>query len=106
MGKAVTTGAKFNMVELGAFPGIIVNGEHNIYGEVWEGGEDFLQYCDDVEGHQKDKAKNLYHRDLAGTTEGPAHLYHLDPTYWADYGEDYNDVPTISDTNNTLTWNG
>jgi gamma-glutamylcyclotransferase (GGCT)/AIG2-like uncharacterized protein YtfP len=105
LGIAKTTGSKFNMVDLGAFPGVIVNGEHDILGEVWEGGKDFLELCDSIEGHLKDKEDNFYHRDKVGTTEGPAYIYHLDPWYWSDYGDDYENVPSITLSNNTLTWN-
>ena len=104
LGIASTTDSKFNMVDLGAFPGVVINGEYDIIGEVWEGGEDFLDLCDSIEGHQKDKHKNFYHRDLVNTTEGPAYIYHLDPWYWSDYGDKYENVPSITLSNNTLTW--
>lgn len=106
IGQAVTTDSKFNMADLGSFPGVIINGTHDIVGEVWEGGEDFLQLCDSIEGHQGDKLKNFYHRDLVNTTEGKAFIYHLDPWYWSDYGDDYENVPSITLSNNKLTWNG
>lgn len=105
IGIARTTGSKFNMVELGAFPGVVVNGTHDILGEVWEGGDDFLDLCDSIEGHLKDKEDNFYHRDKVDTTEGKAYLYHLDPWYWSDYGDDYENVDSITLSNNTLTWN-
>ena len=105
IGIAKTIGSKFNMVELGAFPGVVVNGTHDILGEVWEGGEDFEVLCDSIEGHQKDKEDNFYHRNLVETTEGKAYIYHLDPWYWSDYGDDYENVPSITLSNNTLTWN-
>ena len=105
LGIARTTGSKFNMVELGAFPGVVVNGTHDILGEVWEGGDDFLDLCDSIEGHLKDKEDNFYHRDKVDTTEGKAYLYHLDPWYWSDYGDDYENVDSITLSNNTLTWN-
>ena len=105
LGIAKTTSSKFNMVDLGAFPGVVVNGTHDILGEVWEGGEDFLDLCDSIEGHQKDKEANFYHRDKIDTTEGSAYIYHLDPWYWSDYGDDYENVPSITLSNNTLTWN-
>ena len=104
LGIAKTTSSKFNMVDLGAFPGVVVNGTHDILGEVWEGGEDFLDLCDSIEGHQKDKEANFYHRDKIDTTEGSAYIYHLDPWYWSDYGDDYENVPSITLSNNTLTW--
>jgi len=105
IGIARTTSSKFNMVELGAFPGVVVNGTHDILGEVWEGGDDFLDLCDSIEGHLKDKEDNFYHRDKVDTTEGKAYLYHLDPWYWSDYGDDYENVDSITLSNNTLTWN-
>lgn len=104
LGIARTTGSKFNMVELGAFPGVVVNGTHDILGEVWEGSDDFLVLCDSIEGHLKDKKDNFYHRDKVDTTEGKAYIYHLDPWYWSDYGDDYTNVPSITLSNNTLTW--
>ena len=104
IGIAKTTDSKFNMVDLGAFPGVVVNGTHDILGEVWEGGEDFLELCDSIEGHQKDKEANFYHRDKVDTTEGEAYIYHLDPWYWSDYGDDYENVDSITLSNNTLTW--
>lgn len=104
LGIAKTTSSKFNMVDLGAFPGVVVNGTHDILGEVWEGGKDFLDLCDSIEGHQKDKEANFYHRDKVDTTEGSAYIYHLDPWYWSDYGDDYENVPSITLSNNTLTW--
>ena len=75
LGIASTTESKFKVVDLGSFPGVVINGEYDIIGEVWEGGEDFLDLCDSIEGHQKDKHKNFYHRDLVKTTEGPAYIY-------------------------------
>ena len=104
LGIAKTIGSKFNMVDLGAFPGVVINGEHDILGEVWEGGEDFLQLCDSIEGHQKDKEANFYHRDKVDTTEGEAYIYHLDPWYWSDYGDDYENDDSITLSNKTLTW--
>tara|TARA_B100001093_G_scaffold463066_1_gene478807 strand:+ start:559 stop:981 length:423 start_codon:yes stop_codon:yes gene_type:complete len=106
LGIAKTTGSKFNLVELGAFPGAVINGTHDILGEVWEGGEDFLKLCDGIEGHKNDKDKNFYHRELFDTTEGPAYIYYLDPWYWSDYGDEYENVPSITLSNNTLTWKG
>jgi gamma-glutamylcyclotransferase (GGCT)/AIG2-like uncharacterized protein YtfP len=106
LGIAKTTGSKFNLVELGAFPGAVINGDHDILGEVWEGGEDFLKLCDGIEGHKNDKDKNFYHRELFDTTEGPAYIYYLDPWYWSDYGDEYENVPSITLSNNTLTWKG
>ena len=104
IGKAVTTDSKFSMIDLGAFPGVIMNGDKDIYGEVYEGGEDFLRYCDMIEGHQGDKARNFYHRDLVNTSEGKAYIYHLDPYYAEDY-PGHEDSPDIVLTNNLLTWN-
>jgi gamma-glutamylcyclotransferase (GGCT)/AIG2-like uncharacterized protein YtfP len=104
LGIAKTIGSKFNMIDLGAFPGVVVNGTHDILGEVWEGGEDFLDLCDAIEGHQKDKEANFYHIDKVNTTEGEAYIYHLDPWYWSDYGDEYENVPSITLSNNTLTW--
>ena len=106
LGIAKTTGSKFNLVELGAFPGAVINGTHDILGEVWEGGEDFLKLCDGIEGHKNDKDKNFYHRELFDTTEGEAYIYYLDPWYWSDYGDEYENVPSITLSNNTLTWKG
>jgi hypothetical protein len=70
---------------------------------VYEGGDDFLKYCDMIEGHQGDRAKNFYHRDLVNTTEGKAFIYHLDPYYAEEY-PDHNDSDQITFKNNTLTW--
>jgi len=103
IGKAVTTDAKFSMVDLGAFPGVIINGKNDIYGEVYEGGDDFLKYCDMIEGHQGDRAKNFYHRDLVNTSEGKAFIYHLDP-YYADEYPDHKESNQITFKNNILTW--
>lgn len=103
LGKAVTTDSKFSMVDLDAFPGVIINGYNDIYGEVYEGGDDLLEYCDMIEGHQSDKAKNFYHRDKVNTTEGPAYIYHLDPYYGDEY-PDYKESDRIKFKNNILTW--
>ena len=104
LGIAKTTESKFNLVDLGAFPGVVVNGTHDILGEVWQGGQEFLELCDSIEGHYSDKLQNFYHRDKVNTTEGSAYIYHLDPWYWSDYGDDYENVDSITLSNNTLTW--
>tara|TARA_B100001057_G_scaffold499099_1_gene608515 strand:+ start:3286 stop:3753 length:468 start_codon:yes stop_codon:yes gene_type:complete len=102
IGKATTTDKKFSMVDLGSFPGVIQNGYHDVYGEVYAGGQDFLDYCDKIEGHQGDKAKNFYHRDLVNTTEGKAFIYYLDP-YYSEY-DDHKTSNDISLKNGILNW--
>ena len=83
IGKAVTTDSKFNMIDLGAF-GVIINGNYDIYGEVYEGGEDFLAYCDMIEGQPKATKQETFMQRFSKHSRRQS--IYITRSY---YGEDY-----------------
>lgn len=72
VGKAHTTESQFGMLNLGAFPGVIMGGEYNISGEVWEVTDDCMEQLDWIEGYPE-----FYSRRLTETTQGTAWMYYL-----------------------------
>ena len=99
VGKAKTTYPDYELVDLGAFPGVFEQGEHYIQGEVWEVDSETLSDLDRMEGYTGEPATNFYSRIVVPTTEGKAFMYVLDrKTYQsvADTGSDR--ITTIDQT--------
>ena len=97
VGKAKTVYPDYEMADLGAFPGVFLNGEYHIEGEVWEVDEDTMEDLDAIEGYP-----DFYNRQLTHTTEGKAWMYYLaGDTYKSYKGERGNQVVEDGDT---LRW--
>lgn len=97
VGKAVTKHPDFQMIDLGAFPGV-VNGNNFLEGEVWEVDGEMLQYhLDAIEGYP-----NFYNRKVIETSKGNAWIYFLDDTqYLSRSNTNSNKIKTI---NNVQSW--
>jgi len=99
VGKAKTVYPDYEMADLGAFPGVFLNGEYHIEGEVWEVDDDTMEDLDAIEGYP-----DFYDRQLTHTTEGKAWMYYLaGDTYKSYKGERGNQVVEDGDT---LRWQG
>jgi len=97
VGKAKTVYPDYEMADLGAFPGVFLNGEYHIEGEVWEVDEDTMKDLDAIEGYP-----DFYNRQLTHTTEGKAWMYYLaGDTYKSYKGQRGNQVIEDGDT---LRW--
>lgn len=96
VGSATTTEGCFDMVSLGAFPAVLLNGDQNISGEVWQVDEHVFEMLDHIEGYP-----TFYNRKLVGTTHGLAWMYYLNRDSDTDNTVDYND---ISMENDVLEW--
>lgn len=97
VGKAKTVYPDYEMADLGAFPGVFLNGEYHIEGEVWEVDEDTMEDLDAIEGYP-----DFYNRQLTHTTEGKAWMYYLaGDTYKSYKGQRGNQVIEDGDT---LRW--
>jgi gamma-glutamylcyclotransferase (GGCT)/AIG2-like uncharacterized protein YtfP len=97
VGKAKTVYPDYEMADLGAFPGVFLNGEFHIEGEVWEVDDDTMEDLDAIEGYP-----DFYNRQLTHTTEGKAWMYYLaGDTYKSYKGERGNQVVEDGDT---LRW--
>jgi len=97
VGKAKTVYPDYEMADLGAFPGVFLNGEYHIEGEVWEVDDDTMEDLDAIEGYP-----DFYDRQLTHTTEGKAWMYYLaGDTYKSYKGERGNQVVEDGDT---LRW--
>ena len=102
VGKAETVYPDYEMVDLGAFPGVFENGEHYIQGEVWEVDSETLSLLDGIEGYTGDPATNFYSRTIVHTSEGKAFMYVLDRNQYksiADTGSD-----RITTVDQTQSW--
>lgn len=114
-GKAKTSYPDYELVDLGAFPGLL-KGNSFIVGEVWEVDAEALDSLDGIEGFSRDdlpvewKAPNFgdadqnsfYTRTIIETSQGKAWIYFLNE---AEYGK-YRDLESnnIQNIDNTLTW--
>ena len=98
IGKATTEYPDYDMLDLGAFPGV-VSGTKFIQGEVWEVDEDTFHILDHIEGYP-----NFYNRKMVHTTEGKAWMYYLnnETDYYGSTTSDQSD--RIEKANETLIW--
>lgn len=80
VGKAKTQYPDYEMSDLGAFPGVFLNGKHHIEGEVWEVDDETLEHLDAIEGYP-----DFYSRQVTHTTQGKAWMYFLDSDSYKDY---------------------
>ena len=99
VGQAQTTAGIYSMLDLGSFPGVILDGQHDINGEVYVIDETILAQLDAIEGYP-----DFYNRTEVETTEGKAMMYFLPNEFAEDY-EKNEDSNRITATSKMLTWN-
>ena len=98
VGKAKTQYPDYEMSDLGAFPGVFLNGKFHIEGEVWEVDDETMEQLDAIEGYP-----TFYSRTPTHTTQGKAWMYFLDPNkYQGSPPEESNQITIDRDT---LIWN-
>jgi|TARA_B110000444_G_C18845708_1_gene601841 gamma-glutamylcyclotransferase (GGCT)/AIG2-like uncharacterized protein YtfP len=98
VGIATTTYPDYDMLDLGSFPGVVMNGTKKIKGEVWEVDDETMEQLDAIEGYP-----DFYNRIPTETTQGKAHMYFLGPQYRKEYtGVDTS--ANIEDNEDTLSW--
>lgn len=92
---AQTIDSQYSMYTMGAFPAVVLGGQHRVTGEVWEVSEETFQVLDQIEGFP-----DFYTRSVIETTAGPAWMYHIETI--AHYGSRVDELST----NNTgiLEW--
>ena len=97
VGKAKTKYPDYEMSDLGAFPGVFLNGKFHIQGEVWEVSDKVLEQLDAIEGYP-----DFYNKQVVHTTQGKAWMYFLPDKGYEQYkGLRGNDVREEGDT---LVW--
>ena len=71
-----TTEPVFTMIDLGAFPGVLADGDTRIKGEVFEIDDETMRRVDSLEGYPE-----FYNRQQIETQFGPAWMYYLGDSY-------------------------
>ena len=101
VGKAKTQFPDYEMVDLGAFPGVVLNGTKYIQGEVWEVDDEVMEQLDMIEGYPE-----FYNRQQTQTTLGKAWMYYLSKEYSQDLSTAINtrNSDQIEEVDNTLIW--
>ena len=97
VGKAKTTYPDYKMLDLGAFPGVFLNGKHHIVGEVWEISDEVMEQLDAIEGYP-----DFYNRQVTHTTQGKAWMYYLEGKDYELYKGVRGDQ--VMEEGNTLVW--
>jgi gamma-glutamylcyclotransferase (GGCT)/AIG2-like uncharacterized protein YtfP len=97
VGKATSTYPDYNLLDLGAFPGVI-KGTSHIQGEVWKCSDEIFKTLDEIEGYP-----DFYNRVKTETSQGRAWMYYLEGDKFQSetYPESAN-IELIGD--NTLHW--
>ena len=93
IGEAATVDSSYRMVDLKSFPGVILGGEKDIAGEVWEVTDDLFKTLDLIEGYP-----NFYNRLEVETTLGKAWMYYLS-------SNEYQDNFEVISESSVLSWN-
>ena len=96
VGKAKTTYPDYEMISLGAFPGVLTGGTYHIDGEVWEVSKALADEVDDIEGYP-----NFYNKINVDTTQGKAEMYFLDRNAYRKY---IGNTEGIITNGNTQSW--
>ena len=99
VGKAKTTYPDYDMADLGAFPGVFLNGEFHIEGEVWEVDEETLKDLDAIEGYP-----DFYKRQITHTDKGKAWMYYLDGEMYEGYKGIRGPGTQVEEDGDTLRW--
>lgn len=67
---------KGTMYDLGSFPGVRLEGDGQVFGELWQVEGDGIRPLDRLEGHP-----TFYTRVECNTSEGPAEVYVINEQY-------------------------
>ncbi len=97
VGKAKTMYPDYEMSDLGAFPGVFLNGKFHIEGEVWEVDDQVMEQLDAIEGYP-----DFYNRQVTHTTQGKAWMYYLEGEAYKDYAGVRGDQ--VIEEGDTLKW--
>ena len=97
VGKAKTIYPDYEMSDLGAFPGVFLNGKFHIEGEVWEVDDQVMEQLDAIEGYP-----DFYNRQVTHTTQGKAWMYYLEGEAYKDYAGVRGDQ--VIEEGDTLKW--
>jgi|TARA_B110000858_G_scaffold198491_1_gene265648 gamma-glutamylcyclotransferase (GGCT)/AIG2-like uncharacterized protein YtfP len=97
VGMATTVYPDYDMMDLGAFPGVVMGGSKKIKGEVWLVNDEVMDQLDAIEGYP-----DFYNKIPTETTEGKAVMYFLGPDYKEKYGE--MESAHIEEFGDTLEW--
>jgi len=97
VGIATTTYPDYDMLDLGAFPGVVMGGTKKIKGEVWLVDDETMEQLDAIEGYPE-----FYNRIPTETTQGKANMYFLGPEYKDKYSEMVS--AHIEEFGDTLEW--
>ena len=97
VGKAKTMYPDYEMSDLGAFPGVFLNGKFHIEGEVWEVNDQVMEQLDAIEGYP-----DFYNRQVTHTTQGKAWMYYLEGEAYKDYAGVRGDQ--VIEEGDTLKW--
>ncbi len=94
VGKAQTVYPDYDMIDLGAFPGVIKGGTYKIEGEVWEVSDEVMEQLDAIEGYP-----DFYDREQTLTTHGKAFMYYLPKALYGarELDQDSPQIDTIND---------
>ena len=103
VGKAKTVYPDYEMIDLGAFPGVITQGKNYIEGEVWNVSKQAAEELDAIEGYP-----DFYNKIQVDTTKGKAIMYFLDRKAYKKYIGPSEQIEEIVDSeeNITQTWIG
>ena len=80
LGTAITTDSIFNLIDLGKFPTITMDGKYKIQGELWSVTNEKLRELDKIEGYPM-----IYTKTLVNTSLGEAETYLLTDKSWEIY---------------------
>jgi len=89
---AITSDAAYSLYDLGAFPAVVMGGDNQVQGEVWQVDADVMQRLDYIENYPE-----FYDRKKINTTAGEAWIYFI-PNI-----QEYHNVTAI--TTQPLCWN-
>jgi|TARA_R110000803_G_scaffold42597_2_gene91225 gamma-glutamylcyclotransferase (GGCT)/AIG2-like uncharacterized protein YtfP len=77
VGRATTLYPDYDMIDMGQFPAVVMNGTYKIQGEVWEVNAKVAAKLDAIEGYP-----DFYKREQVQTTQGKAWMYYLERDSW------------------------
>lgn len=82
LASTTTANANWSMIDLGAFPAVLPDGDHRISGELWEVDHVVFQELDLIEGYP-----DFYTRSRVETAHGNAWMYHFETADHTSVGE-------------------
>jgi len=97
VGKTKTTYPDYQMMDLGAFPGVFLKGDKFIEGEVWEVTDQVLENLDAIEGYP-----DFYKKQMIQTDLGKAIMYYLDGQFKSIDAQGSDNIEEFDDTQRWL----